>query len=309
MKKLVITLLAALCLFAPSQVHGQNILVRQLTCVDAGSTDDYACSISTSPGSYGVGVHYSFVANTANTGVAKINFNTIGQKTIKKAAGGVTTDLADNDIRAGQWVDLIYDGTYMQMQSGLGNASAGGGGNITQGETKMLALCEPTASSTDVQWAGDTNSASITCGGATFPASVTAAWTALADSVKTLNRTTFMLPHNWDSSTAIDVVIFWGAGDSPASGNVYLSAELSCQATSAAFTAAVTYNTPTTLAVSEGSTANLRKLTVLAGLDKTGCAVDSPVALRVGRDGTDGSDTSTTNAYFLGARLFYRTTN
>lgn len=91
---------------------------------DAGSNDTYVATLSPVPAAYVTGEHYRFKANTANTGAATINFNGLGAKTIKKAEGGITTDLADNDIRAGQWVDLVYDGTNMQMQSNLGNAAA-----------------------------------------------------------------------------------------------------------------------------------------------------------------------------------------
>lgn len=97
---------------------------------DAGSTDTYAATLDPAPTAYITGEHYRFKANTANTGACTINFNGLGAKTIKKAAGGITTDLADNDIRVGQWVDLVYDGTNMQMQSLLGNAPAGGAGGI-----------------------------------------------------------------------------------------------------------------------------------------------------------------------------------
>jgi hypothetical protein len=45
---------------------------------------------------------------------------------------------ADNDIRAGQWVDLVYDGTNMQMQSTLGNAPAGSG-TVNSGTANHLA--------------------------------------------------------------------------------------------------------------------------------------------------------------------------
>lgn len=97
---------------------------------DAGSTDTYAATLSPAPAAYEEGVRYRFKANTANTGACTINFNSLGAKAIKKAAGGITTDLDTNDIRAGQWVDLVYDGTNMQMQSLLGNAPAGGVGGI-----------------------------------------------------------------------------------------------------------------------------------------------------------------------------------
>lgn len=103
------------------------------SCVDAGGSDTYACTLSPAIASYVTGGHYRFKANTANTGAATINLNAIGAKTIVKAAGGITTALADNDIRSGQWVDLVYDGTNMQMQSLLGNAAAGGTGCTSSG--------------------------------------------------------------------------------------------------------------------------------------------------------------------------------
>jgi hypothetical protein len=97
---------------------------------DAGANDTYTCSFSPAITAYVTGTRYRFLANTANTGAATININSLGAKTIKKAAGGITTDLADNDIRAGQWVELVYDGTNMQMVSLLGNAP-GGSGTVT----------------------------------------------------------------------------------------------------------------------------------------------------------------------------------
>lgn len=91
---------------------------------DAGSTDAYVATLNPAPTALITGAHYRFMANTANMGAATIDFNGLGAKTIVKAAGGITTALTDNDIRAGQWVDVVYDGTNMQMQSTLGNASA-----------------------------------------------------------------------------------------------------------------------------------------------------------------------------------------
>lgn len=115
---------------ASALLHGQYAGLYY--CTDAGSTDTYACTFSSQPVplAYQQGFGYSFQANTANTGAATINFNSLGAKTIVKVAGGVTTALADNDIRAGQMVNLIYDGTNMQMQSTLGVAPSD---QITQG--------------------------------------------------------------------------------------------------------------------------------------------------------------------------------
>lgn len=107
---------------------------------DAGANDTYTATLVPVPTGYITGEHYRFKANTANTGACTINFNGLGAKTIKKVAGGITTDLADNDIRSGQWVDLVYDGTNMQMQSTLGNAPGTGSIGGSTGSTDNAAI-------------------------------------------------------------------------------------------------------------------------------------------------------------------------
>ncbi len=111
----------------PQNIAKQDVMDAVAFCADAGSTDAYACNLSPAITAYVTGTHYRFKANTVNTGAATIAFNSLSSpKTIVKVAGGITTALADNDIRAGQWVDVVYDGTNMQMQSTLGNAAGGG---------------------------------------------------------------------------------------------------------------------------------------------------------------------------------------
>lgn len=94
-------------------------------CADAGANDSYACSMTPALPAYTTGACYVFKANTANTGAATIALNGLSAITIKKVAGGITTDLADNDIRSGQLAFVCYDGTNMQLQSILGNAPSG----------------------------------------------------------------------------------------------------------------------------------------------------------------------------------------
>jgi hypothetical protein len=121
----------------------QDVLDAAHGCADVGASGTtYACNLSPAITAYVTGIGYRFKPNTTNTGASTINFNSLGAKTIKKAAGGITTDLAANDMRAGQWVDLVYDGTNMQMQSTLGNAAAGG--------TNALAPLAKTANYTSV---------------------------------------------------------------------------------------------------------------------------------------------------------------
>lgn len=101
-------------------------------CIDAGSSDTYACSVTPAIASYITGQIVWVKAATANTGAATVNVNALGAKTIKKVAGGVTTDLATNDVRAGQWLALIYDGTNFQLMSASGLADANSGGTVTE---------------------------------------------------------------------------------------------------------------------------------------------------------------------------------
>jgi hypothetical protein len=92
------------------------------TCQDAGANDTYACSLSPAIASYSTGQVIWFKANTANTGAATINLNSLGAKAIKK---NKDSDLADNDIKAGQWVSAQYDGTNFQLLSPVSNTSGG----------------------------------------------------------------------------------------------------------------------------------------------------------------------------------------
>jgi hypothetical protein len=121
-------LLLFLLLYPPFAVHAEwingDLFVVGVfnSCDDAGSTDAYACTpADTRTAQYTINAIYAFKANTANTGAATFNYNGLGPKPIKKMTGAITTDLADNDIRAGQRVLLMYDGTNFQMLSQLGN--------------------------------------------------------------------------------------------------------------------------------------------------------------------------------------------
>jgi len=118
-------------------------------CTDAGSTDTYACTAAPVVSAYTTGMRVRLYAATANTGAATVNLSTLGAKTIVKVGGGITTALADNDIRAGQYVDLVYDGTNFQMLSQLGNAAAGGSSLPTQTGNAGMVL---STNGTDAAW-------------------------------------------------------------------------------------------------------------------------------------------------------------
>lgn len=147
-------------MFSPKQ----DVMDAASFCTDVGVNDTYACSLSPAITGYVTGTHYKFKANTANTGTASINFNGLGAKTIVKATSGITTVLADNDIRSGQWVDLVYDGTNMQMQSALGNAGTGGSAGYTTvgfSATPTFTATSNTASSFLITLTGNVTSSTL----------------------------------------------------------------------------------------------------------------------------------------------------
>jgi hypothetical protein len=75
---------------------------------DAQASDTYVITLSPAPASYVTGMQVTFRANTANTGAATLNVNSLGAKTIVKS---VSTALSNNDILANMFCLCIYDGT------------------------------------------------------------------------------------------------------------------------------------------------------------------------------------------------------
>jgi hypothetical protein len=129
MRKIIIIAVVLAALLAPVAVWGQNPVLRDLSCQAASaSPTDYTCTMAVAPSGYETGGRYMFkadVANTAAAGKPTIDFSSLGAKQIVKVVSGVTTALAANDIRAGQWVLLVYDGSNMQMVSPPGNKTNG----------------------------------------------------------------------------------------------------------------------------------------------------------------------------------------
>jgi hypothetical protein len=87
-----------------------------------GAANTYAVAPTNAVTAYATGEQYVFKSHLANTGPASVNYSGVGAAAIKKPQGGVTTDLAPNDILPNQIVVMRYDGTNMQIVSQLGNA-------------------------------------------------------------------------------------------------------------------------------------------------------------------------------------------
>jgi len=91
----------------------------------AGAADAYTVALAPAIAAYQAGQMFSFTAVANNTGAATVDVNGLGAVDIKKNGDA---DLAADDIKIGQVVTVVYDGTNFQMVSQLGNAAGGGGG-------------------------------------------------------------------------------------------------------------------------------------------------------------------------------------
>lgn len=108
---------------------------------DAQASDAYAITLTPAPAAYAAGQTFAFKANTANTGAASLNVNSLGAKTIKKLTD---QDLATGDIEAGTIVIVTYDGTNFQMQSQLADVTGSvvAASETVAGKVELATLAE-----------------------------------------------------------------------------------------------------------------------------------------------------------------------
>lgn len=109
---------------------------------DSAVNDAYTVTVSPAPASTTNAI-ITFRANTDNTGPATLNVNGLGALPIYKPSGSpITTsnELADQDIKAFQYVTVVGTGSSYKMLSQLGNAATGGGGGTG---TKTIAVFKP----------------------------------------------------------------------------------------------------------------------------------------------------------------------
>ena len=100
--------------------------------VPNGGTDTYAITVAPAPTAYVAGMVFRFKADVANAGAATLNVNSLGAVAIVK---NFNTVLSDNDIIAGQLVEVEYDGTNFQMLSPIANVVAYKNGTTTKNST------------------------------------------------------------------------------------------------------------------------------------------------------------------------------
>jgi len=93
---------------------GINQSGSSIYAADGGGSDSYVITLSPVPTAYSAGMMLNVKCNTANVGSATLNVNGLGAKSILKE---LNLALNDNDIKATQIIQVIYDGTNFQMIS------------------------------------------------------------------------------------------------------------------------------------------------------------------------------------------------
>jgi hypothetical protein len=129
---LFVIIIVGSVLLAPLQaaeINGNLVVHGSFNfCDAAGSTGDtYVCSLPHNPLAYHANTRYSFLASATNAASATLNLNGLGAKTLKRQVGGALVDLVDNDIRSGEFVEVIYDGTFMVLIPSQGTQTVASG--------------------------------------------------------------------------------------------------------------------------------------------------------------------------------------
>lgn len=79
-----------------------------------GAANTYTGTMAPAIAAYTTGMRIYAKVNVANTGASTLNLNNLGAKSIKKT---VTSDLQAGDLPANAIVELVYDGTNLQLVS------------------------------------------------------------------------------------------------------------------------------------------------------------------------------------------------
>ncbi len=82
---------------------------RNFTVTAGGTADAKTLTYSEAPAALYSGQVFGFIANTANTGSATLNINSLGAKTIKKVVAGTVSNLAAGDMPANTRVSVEYN--------------------------------------------------------------------------------------------------------------------------------------------------------------------------------------------------------
>ena len=104
--------------------------LTELTSVSG--TNTIAATGPLSVAAYVVGQNFNFIAAGNNTGATTININSIGARAVTKSG---TTALVSGDIKNGQIIPLVFDGTRFQIIGGGGTSVVTTRGDVIRGSS------------------------------------------------------------------------------------------------------------------------------------------------------------------------------
>lgn len=87
----------------------------------ASGTNALTATLRETPTGYITGAMYIIKIASNNTGSVTLNLNSQGSKTLKKIKSGALSNLETGDLIAGTLMQVLYDGTYFQVVTGLGS--------------------------------------------------------------------------------------------------------------------------------------------------------------------------------------------
>lgn len=348
--KIAMTVVLAVALLTAQATVGLRTITHQagtpLYCADGGASDTYTCTVTPTLTAYTTGMTVIFKPNTANTGAASLNIDSLGAKTI------VTSDnaaLANNDLLAGSFHQLYYDGTSLRMQKDL-NAGANHAilsathtdslaGTVVRGDL-IIGNSTPAwarialgsagqvlkSDGTDLAWnsvlapqyfpaAGCNNSAAgpaldiPTSNGAVANCFGTSPHRyGGLDFADGASALTANLAKKLQAgwTSTIDIHFEWFSA-STSTNSVVWTVQTVCTAPGEDISNP-TYNAVQTVADANLATANLQNTASIASITTTGCAVGEVLWLKIGRDPTHASDLLAATATLLGVELVFRTT-
>jgi hypothetical protein len=89
----------------------QNVIAPLTPTVSLTGLNAYTGFTAPAFSSYPINTQFFVLPQSSNTGPITFNLNSLGPQPGKKLAGGVLTDLAPNDLRAGTIYNFSFDGT------------------------------------------------------------------------------------------------------------------------------------------------------------------------------------------------------
>lgn len=244
-------------------------------CRSTTGNDTYTCTLTPTLTAYTRGMCLAIDADTANTGTATVNVDTLGGKSLLTRSGGA---LADGDIPANKPVVICYDGTQFVLQGGQSSSTS------TTLEMRF-GECDTNGVGVQKMWSiPSTGGATIVCSGAS--PNTYGAGSFTNGSSTSLERN-FWIPASW-SGGAVTANLVYGEAANSGSGNLKWDVSIVCMGNGAAF-GNPTYPTATStgsVAVASGSGTNDSTKYSQISITPTGCSAGNYARARLTRDHT-----------------------